>query len=60
MLTLLFVEPEHKLSSDLRKKIALFCNVDVKSVIESIDAKTIYDVPLLMLEEKLDKVVLKN
>ena len=51
---------EHKLSNDLRKKIALFCNVDVKSVIESIDAKTIYDVPLLMLEEKLDKVVLKK
>ena len=51
---------EHKLSSDLRKKIALFCNVNVKSVIESIDAKTIYDVPLLMLEEKLDKVVLKK
>ena len=51
---------EHKLSSDLRKKIALFCNVDIKSVIESIDAKTIYDVPLLMLEEKLDKVVLKK
>ena len=51
---------EHKLSSDLRKKIALFCNVDIKSVIESVDAKTIYDVPLLMLEEKLDKVVLKK
>ena len=51
---------EHRLTSDLRKKIALFCNVDVKSVIESIDAKTIYDVPLLMLEEKLDKVVLKK
>ena len=51
---------EHRLSSDLRKKIALFCNVDIKSVIESIDAKTIYDVPLLMLEEKLDKVVLKK
>ncbi len=51
---------EHRLTNDLRKKIALFCNVDVKSVIESIDAKTIYDVPLLMLEEKLDKVVLKK
>ena len=51
---------EHNLSSDLRKKIALFCNVDIKSVIESVDAKTIYDVPLLMLEEKLDKVVLKK
>tara|TARA_B100001057_G_scaffold88241_1_gene84338 strand:+ start:6887 stop:8488 length:1602 start_codon:yes stop_codon:yes gene_type:complete len=51
---------EHKLTDDLRKKIALFCNVDVKSVIESIDAKTIYNVPLLMQEEKLDKVVLKK
>ena len=51
---------EHRLSTDLRKKIALFCNVDIKSVIESVDAKTIYDVPLLMLEEKLDKVVLKK
>ena len=43
---------------DIRKKIALFCNVNINAVIESIDASTIYDVPLLMLKEQLDKTVL--
>jgi CTP synthase len=49
---------EHPLPEDIRKKIALFCNVDRKSVIEALDAKTIYEVPLLMLKEKLDQRVL--
>lgn len=49
---------EHKLNQDIRKKLALFCNVNVNAVIESIDAPTIYDVPLLMLKEQLDKTVL--
>lgn len=44
----------------MRNKIALFCNVNPTSVIESIDADTIYDVPLLMLEEKLDTEVLEK
>jgi CTP synthase len=43
---------------DIRKKIALFCNVNINSVIEAIDADTIYDVPLLMRKEKLDERVL--
>lgn len=51
---------EMPLTDTLKSKIALFCNVDVASVIESIDAETIYDVPLLMLEEKLDVEVLKK
>ncbi|WP_109298767.1 CTP synthase [Aquimarina sp. AU474] len=51
---------EHELSDDLRRKLALFCNVRQEAVIESIDASTIYDVPNLMLEEGLDKVVLKQ
>ncbi len=51
---------EMPLTDVLKSKIALFCNVDVASVIESIDAETIYDVPLLMLEEKLDVEVLKK
>lgn len=51
---------EHDLPKDIRRKISLFCNVDVDSVIESIDAKTIYDVPLLMHRERLDSVVLKR
>ncbi|SFB85846.1 CTP synthase [Parapedobacter composti] len=49
---------EHHLNSDIRKKLALFCNVNVNAVIESIDAPSIYDVPLLMLKEQLDKTVL--
>ena len=51
---------EHEMNEELRSKIALFCNVDVESVIQSIDASTIYEVPILMQEEKLDQVVLKK
>ena len=51
---------EHELSDDLRKKLALFCNVEQEAVIQSIDVKTIYDVPILMYEEGLDKVVMKR
>ncbi len=57
---ILVCRTEHSLTPELRKKIALFCNVDANSVIESIDAKTIYDVPLLMLKEQLDKTVLRK
>jgi CTP synthase len=46
------------LSTEVRKKISLFCNVNQNAVIESIDVETIYDVPLMMEKEKLDKVVL--
>lgn len=49
---------EHHLPKDIRQKVALFCNVQIASVIEARDAKTIYDVPLLMQKEKLDKRVL--
>lgn len=57
---ILVCRTEHHLPKELREKLALFCNVDEKSVIEAIDADTIYDVPLLMLKEKLDKSVLKK
>jgi len=49
---------EHPLDLNLRKKIARFCNVSTNAVIESRDVETIYDVPIRMLEEELDKVVL--
>ncbi len=55
---ILVCRTEHHLNLELRKKIALFCNVNINAVIESIDAPTIYDVPLLMLKEQLDKTVL--
>jgi CTP synthase len=51
---------EHSLNSDIRRKIAQFCNVERDAVIESIDAESIYDVPLLMQAEQLDKVVLRK
>jgi len=50
---------EHHLNDNLREKIARFCNVTQSSVIESIDAESIYDVPVLMRQEKLDTEVLK-
>ena len=51
---------ERHLNNEIRRKVALFCNVDVNAVIESIDAPTIYEVPLLMLQQKLDTVVLNK
>ena len=51
---------EHELPYELRRKLALFCNVEENAVIQSIDASTIYDVPNFMLDEGLDKVVLKK
>ncbi|MCB2208826.1 MAG: CTP synthase [Bacteroidetes bacterium] len=51
---------ERVLSDGIKTKIAQFCNVTEDSVIESIDAETIYDVPILMKEEKLDIVVLNK
>lgn len=57
---ILVCRTEHELPKDLRSKLAKFCNVREEAVIQSIDASTIYDVPNLMLDEGLDKVVLKK
>ena len=57
---ILVCRTEHKISDSIRTKLARFCNVKREAVIESIDASTIYDVPNLMLEEGLDKVVLEQ
>lgn len=51
---------EYALNDELRNKIAKFCNVAQNAVIESIDAETIYDVPILMKKENLDEVVLNK
>ncbi|HUM65254.1 MAG TPA: CTP synthase [Chitinophagaceae bacterium] len=51
---------EKPLSPDLRRKIALFCNVKPEAVIEAVDAPTIYEVPLMMMREKLDLICLKK
>jgi CTP synthase len=57
---ILVCRTEHPLGDELRRKISLFCNVDRHSVIEAMDADTIYDVPLLMKDENLDKIVLNK
>ncbi|AJR04035.1 CTP synthase [Siansivirga zeaxanthinifaciens] len=57
---ILVCRTEHHLPIELRRKLALFCNVREEAVIQSIDASTIYDVPNLMLKEGLDTVVLKK
>ncbi len=57
---ILVCRTEHELPSELRQKLARFCNVNEDAVIQSIDASTIYDVPNLMLDEGLDTVVLKK
>lgn len=57
---ILVLRTEHSLNKDIRRKVALFCNVDIESVIESIDVSTIYEVPLLMKKEKLDVTVLNK
>ncbi len=55
---ILVCRTEKPLPIEIRKKLSLFCNVPINSVIEAMDADTIYDVPLLMRKEKLDERVL--
>lgn len=57
---ILVCRTEHEISAEKREKLALFCNVQKEAVIQSIDASTIYEVPLLMQQEGLDKVTLKR
>ena len=57
---ILVCRTEHSLSGEIRDKLALFCNVDRNAVIEAMDAETIYDVPILMYKEKLDKRILQK
>ncbi|MCK0145033.1 CTP synthase [Arenibacter sp. F26102] len=57
---ILVCRTEHEIPDDLKDKLALFCNVKREAVIQSIDASTIYDVPILMQEEGLDTVTLKK
>jgi len=57
---ILVCRTEHEISQDIKKKLALFCNVKENAVIQSIDAETIYDVPLLMQEQGLDTITLEK
>ena len=57
---ILVCRTEHKMNEEIRKKISLFCNVDENCVIQSLDASSIYEVPIFMKKEKLDQVVLEK
>lgn len=56
----LVLRTEKNLTEDLRKKVALFCNVEAGAVVESIDVSTIYEVPIKMQQEMLDSTVLRK
>ncbi len=57
---ILVLRTEHDLGEDIRSKVGRFCNVSRESVIQSIDVKTIYEVPVMMQKEKLAEVVLRK
>ena len=57
---ILVCRTEYQLNDELKRKLALFCNVEKEAVIQSIDASTIYDVPNMMLDEGLDVISLKK
>lgn len=57
---ILVLRTEKTLTAEIKKKVALFCNVDPDAVVESIDVPTIYEVPLRMLDQKLDTVALRK
>lgn len=57
---ILVLRTEKNLTTDIRKKVALFCNVEMEAVMQSIDVSTIYEVPLLLQKEKFDLIVLKK
>ena len=56
----LVLRTEHPIDDNIRAKVALFCNVAIEAVVQSLDVPTIYEVPIKMLEEKLDVTVLKK
>jgi CTP synthase len=57
---ILVLRTDRALTDDLKRKVALFCNVEENAVVESVNVQTIYDVPLKMLSEKLDQTVLRK
>jgi len=57
---IIVLRAEHNLNIKIRKKVALFCNVEEDAVIQSVDRPTIYEVPLMMEEQGIDRIILKK
>ncbi|RKN85725.1 CTP synthase [Paenibacillus ginsengarvi] len=51
---------EHPLAEDMKRKLALFCDIDPEAVIECQDASTLYEVPMMLREQGLDDIVVKH
>jgi CTP synthase len=56
---ILLCRSDHRLASDLKEKIALFCDVDVEGVITASDVQSVYEVPLVFAEQRVDEIILK-
>lgn len=57
---ILVLRTEHRLKDDILAKVALFCNVPVDAVVQSYDVPTIYEVPLVLQDQKMDEVILRK
>lgn len=57
---ILVLRTEHKLNKDILRKVATFCNVEADAVVQSVDVPTIYQVPLMIQEQKMDEIVLRK
>lgn len=57
---ILVLRTEHELNAGILRKVALFCNVEVDAVVQSIDVPTIYEVPLMLQRQKMDEIVLRK
>lgn len=57
---MLVLRTEHPLNKEILRKVALFCNVEVDAVMQSVDVPTIYEVPLKMQEQGMDEIVLRK
>ncbi|GEK30619.1 CTP synthase [Kurthia zopfii] len=57
---ILVVRSDRPVPTDMKEKIALFCDVDAHEVVECVDAESLYDIPLALLEQDLDGIVLEH
>jgi len=57
---IIILRTEHPLTKMEKEKIALFCDVDKEAVIEAIDCKSVYDVPIMLANQNIDKIILKH
>lgn len=60
MPNVLVCRAEHEISNEMKEKLALLCDIDLESIVQTVDAPTIYEVPLTLQQEGLDDIVLRH